>query len=256
MKKNVMMRVASAMLVLTLLTTCIISGTFAKYTTKGEFQDSARVAKWGVTINIDGDSTFANTYAKDDTTATTITNSVSSIQKVVAPGTANANGAAVTVSGTPEVAFRLSFALAATNDVFLKKGVASTDYTALKKPTSDGSTSYGYTDTFTLAEEYHPIVFTLKKVVGTDETTVATGTLAQVATALETHTEDIAAGTATNVAYKLTWEWAFDGNDKADTLLGNLIASTATGVDAANYSTDVVYTLTVTLNQYGTDASA
>ena len=248
MKKNVMMRVASAMLVLTLLTTCIISGTFAKYTTKGEFQDSARVAKWGVTININGDSTFANTYAATDEN-TTITNSVFANTKVVAPGTANANGAAVTVSGTPEVAFRLSFALAATNDVFLKDRVAYPNYTALKKTTSDGSTSYGYTDTFTLAEEYRPIVFTLNKVVGVEVTTVATGTLAQVADALANHTEDIAAGTVTNVAYKLTWEWAFDGNDKADTLLGNLIAGTETGVDPDNYSTAVGYTLTVTATQ-------
>ena len=47
MKKNTMMRVASALMIAVLLTTCAISGTFAKYTTKYSVDDSARVAYWG-----------------------------------------------------------------------------------------------------------------------------------------------------------------------------------------------------------------
>lgn len=47
MKKNKAMRLASALMVLTLLTTCVISSTFAKYTTSANGEDSARVAKWG-----------------------------------------------------------------------------------------------------------------------------------------------------------------------------------------------------------------
>ena len=47
MKKNVMMRVASALLVAVLMTTCAISGTFAKYTTTNSGSDDARVARWG-----------------------------------------------------------------------------------------------------------------------------------------------------------------------------------------------------------------
>lgn len=47
MKKNRMMRLASTLLVLTLLTTCAISGTFAKYTTQATASDTARVAYWG-----------------------------------------------------------------------------------------------------------------------------------------------------------------------------------------------------------------
>jgi len=41
------MRLASVLLVLTLLSTSVISGTFAKYTTSDSSEDSARVAKWG-----------------------------------------------------------------------------------------------------------------------------------------------------------------------------------------------------------------
>ena len=47
MKKNNVMRIASALLVAVLLTTCAISGTFAKYTTTVSGNTSARVAKWG-----------------------------------------------------------------------------------------------------------------------------------------------------------------------------------------------------------------
>ena len=47
MKKNRMMRAASALLVAVLMTTCTISGTFAKYTTSATGSDAARVANWG-----------------------------------------------------------------------------------------------------------------------------------------------------------------------------------------------------------------
>lgn len=50
MKKNKMMRVASALLVAVLLTTCAISGTFAKYVSQANGFDTARVAKWEITL--------------------------------------------------------------------------------------------------------------------------------------------------------------------------------------------------------------
>ena len=49
MKKNRMMRLASVLLVCVLLTTSVISGTFAKYVTSVESTDEARVANWGFT---------------------------------------------------------------------------------------------------------------------------------------------------------------------------------------------------------------
>lgn len=52
MKKNKMMRMASALLVATLLSTSIIAGTFAKYTTNVEGSDSAVVAKWSVKATV------------------------------------------------------------------------------------------------------------------------------------------------------------------------------------------------------------
>jgi len=97
MKKNMMMRVASALLVAVLLSTCAISGTFAKYTTSDSDFESARVAKWGVTITLEVDNTaFNTTYANDgeqekDSSANVIANTVASknaTDTVLAPGTA------------------------------------------------------------------------------------------------------------------------------------------------------------------------
>ena len=50
MKKNKMMRIASVLLVAVLLSTCVISGTFAKYTSSATSTDTATVAKWDITV--------------------------------------------------------------------------------------------------------------------------------------------------------------------------------------------------------------
>lgn len=46
-KKNTFMRLAMALVLLVLVTTSAVGGTFAKYTSSVNSQDSARVAKWG-----------------------------------------------------------------------------------------------------------------------------------------------------------------------------------------------------------------
>ena len=82
MKKNTFMRVASALLVAVLLTTCAIAGTFAKYTTSVTGTDQARVAYWGfksenasITIN----DLFKTSYDQH----------VNAPVDVIAPGTTN-----------------------------------------------------------------------------------------------------------------------------------------------------------------------
>ena len=104
MKKNTFMRVASALLVAVLLTTCAIAGTFAKYTTSVTGEDQARVAYWGfkssdASITLDG--LFVNAY-----------DAVSAPVDVIAPGTSGsanfqfqfADDASV---AAPEVAYTL-----------------------------------------------------------------------------------------------------------------------------------------------------
>lgn len=108
MKKNKMMRLASSLLVAVLLTSSVISGTFAKYVTSETGTDTARVAKFGVKITANGE-TFAKEYATHDTNyAGTIVKSVVSTDKVVAPGTSGAM-ASMTLSGNPEVAIKVSY---------------------------------------------------------------------------------------------------------------------------------------------------
>lgn len=50
MRKNRMMRLASVLLICVLLTTSVISGTFAKYTSTASGSDTARVAKWSIDV--------------------------------------------------------------------------------------------------------------------------------------------------------------------------------------------------------------
>ena len=112
MKKNVMMRVASVLLIAVLMSTCVISGTFAKYTTSETGSDSARVAKWGVTIDVTVDGAFATEYeatvTKNDESGSAIANTVVNVtddgKNLVAPGTSGDLLENATISGTPEVA--------------------------------------------------------------------------------------------------------------------------------------------------------
>lgn len=105
MRKNKMMRAASGLLVAVLLSTCAISGTFAKYTTSANGTDSARVAKWGFTggSTITISDLFKNTY---DTT-------VKSSTDVIAPGTTGSAKFGFTYGGdgsvtAPEVAYKFN----------------------------------------------------------------------------------------------------------------------------------------------------
>lgn len=113
MKKNKMMRLASVLLVAVILTTCAISGTFAKYVTSGSGSDSARVAKWGVTVAATSFNMFKDKYETDDNSATftgdysVISDGTGSITDVLAPGTSG-SFADIAIKGTPEVAVDVS----------------------------------------------------------------------------------------------------------------------------------------------------
>ena len=100
MKKNTMMRVASALLVAVLLTTCAISGTFAKYVTSASSHDSARVAHWG----------FKETsFTIDDLFEKAYTN-VGASADVIAPGTEGESTFSFQPmnSTAPEVAYKIT----------------------------------------------------------------------------------------------------------------------------------------------------
>jgi hypothetical protein len=106
------MRAASALLVAVLLTTCAISGTFAKYTSSQTANDSARVAYWG----FDNDAAiefelFKNVY--DGATPGTTTVEGKNGEKVIAPGTSNSiafsfDYAASGGAAAPEVDYKIT----------------------------------------------------------------------------------------------------------------------------------------------------
>ena len=108
MKKNKALRLASVLMMACLLTTCVISGTFAKYVTSKEGSDTAYVAKWGVTITPNAE--FASEYATDDASVVgTIANSVIKTDgNVVAPGT-EGEMMSIDLAGTPEVAVAVTY---------------------------------------------------------------------------------------------------------------------------------------------------
>ena len=208
MKKNRMMRLASILLVCVLLTTSVISGTFAKYVTEGTTMDSARVAKWGVTITANG-STFAEKYddvAGDNGAQVVAANGT---DKVVAPGT-EGELVEMVLAGTPEVAFSVDYeATLVLNYWTVKNGV-----------------------------EYCPIVFTVNsETYGTVDTnaTHKSANVADLITAVEEAIENYSAeydanqnlATESDVATPdVSWKWEFEGNDdEKDTYLGDKAAA-------------------------------
>jgi hypothetical protein len=267
MKKNIMMRIASVLLIVTLASTCVISGTFAKYVTTSENSQSARVAKWGVTLEVNG-GLFGTNYNSVSTTtdnpnkiAVGSTNvSSTTTENVVAPGT-EGNTLSITTSGTSEVAYTLSVVTTATNqtpkEIFLSKG----DYGVMEKvtlTTNDSIKGYYYTTddgkTFTQAtadtkyesgtyykivnigsynetDKYYPLTW---KVTGVDNATTLTR-LDAIATAIAGKTQTVNAGTTGgDLGITLTWSWDFDDsgkgtNDVADTILGKMMAAKADG---------------------------
>lgn len=57
---KIMMMTVAILLSLVLITSSVVSGTLAKYTTSSSSSDSARVAKWGVTVEASYGKTFKN----------------------------------------------------------------------------------------------------------------------------------------------------------------------------------------------------
>jgi len=166
MKKNNVMRVFSLLLALTLISVCAISGTFAKYVTKAEGEDQARVAKWGVLLNVSGNN-FATEYQAHDESykeaGGKISVKASNEDQVVAPGTSSKDvegDFVATVKGTPEVAARYTIG-GTVKDVVLAAGNYK-DYTLAP-----------YNGTFTLDKAYAPIKWNMTITKGNTTINVA-----------------------------------------------------------------------------------
>lgn len=180
MKKIKTMRIASVLLIAVLLTTSIISGTFAKYVTTGEVADNARVAKFGVVVSGSGNlfaenyfavnsdlvqSGYSNHPATGDVSllpAATLTVESSNGDKLVAPGTKNDRGLTLDITGAPEVDVTVKFDLVINDEIFLAQTFGTTYPDLTKNAYINNNGEMTSDSTFALAYgTYYPIRFTL-----------------------------------------------------------------------------------------------
>lgn len=246
MKKNKTLRIASILLIAVLLTTSMISGTFAKYVTSGEVEDNARVAKFGVVLAAEG-SLFDTTYltavntpgnaedladghapTKDTDDKNGLSVESSNGDKLVAPGTQSAeDGLKLSITGKPEVDVKIKFDFKGLKDVFLKTG------------TYPDMTKAQYNSDFSVAASYWPIVYTVESdtdFIKDNEATLTannggltisedkksmSGNLTSIMKAFNglngTDGYFVDANTdlgATIGSLTITWKWAFEGPQK------------------------------------------
>ena len=192
MKKNVMMRIASILLVCVLITTCGISGTFAKYVTAGQAAtDSARVAKWGVVITAVTENAN-NLFTVGDGVK------VTDDAVVVAPGTSGTLSN-INVTGTPEVSVKVSYT--ATVDLGDNwKDDADKFYCPLI--VTVGTTAYCGLS-YASVEDFEAAIATA--IAGVSNTYDAETILANVV----------------NDDLVVSWEWLFNGNETEHTALSH-----------------------------------
>ena len=145
--KSKKLKIVAGIMVLTMLTTCMMSGTLAKYTTGDSASDSARIAKWGVQVEANG-YLFGNSYGSDNQVVAAQTFNTLAVSETarardnwVAPGTKNDNGFSFSITGEPEVSGNVIATISYEN-IYLSNG----KYGFLKRETEvtrDNFSEYG-----------------------------------------------------------------------------------------------------------------
>lgn len=212
MKKNKMMRLASFLLVAVLLSTCAISGTFAKYVSTKNSTDTARVAKWSFTVgaadiattdfDFDLFKTIADTNGGAYTDDAEVKNTGTDGKTLIAPGTWG------------------YFDLVLTN--------ASEVYAS-------------YAIDYTVTKSGIPVKFYVVTNPAAGTVTLPDGSVAWEDDLADVTATTLKYDTENTVTYRIYWKWDYttgDAGDTADTTLGN--AGTATlSVNAAITATQV-----------------
>lgn len=217
MKKNRMMRLASIVLVLVLMTSSIVGGTFAKYTTQTSVNDEARVAYWGF-----GKATATTFDLFDGAYDTTVNSDVN----VVAPGTAKETKFAFAYTNSdegptaPEVAY-----------TFVVDANITGNYDALDKNENFVWTLDG-TDYQTVAD----LLKAIEDLDGNnDQNCYEAGTLP---TGFEVGSE-----------HTIGWNWAFDDDSTTKDAYDNAQNVADTAMGNATDLADVSITITITATQ-------
>lgn len=240
-KKNRTWRAAALLLALTLVTSCFVGGTFAKYTTSAESNNTARVAKWGVTISA-GTDLFAKEYngtGENESTATVKLETTDTTgTKLVAPGT---EGTGLNIKSTattkPEVSYTMTIKLDTDSAKvptlkYTPTSGSETVYEPVKFSVYNGETLIkGNMNLAALEELFDGNKAFYKYDVSTNKYYVDSngdGTL-------DTNPSD----TAPDIIIK--WEWAFDVEDDNNTdidekaltdMLDTILGNKAAGVDS------------------------
>lgn len=229
-KKNVTLRAAAVLFALALITSCFVGGTFAKYVTNGTGSDTARVAKFGVTVTANG-TMFAEKYDAGEEAKTVASSRVGVADgdkdNVVAPGTSG-NMVSMTLTGTPEVDVHVNYKPEVTlsgnwtlaDGKFYCPLQITIGTATIGKATIDGL-KFDTKDALVAAivsEIVHNASNNKVYKAGTDLSTVGNNALA------------------------ISWAWPFetDGNDAKDTYLGDQAA----GGNAATIEISVTTTVT------------
>lgn len=194
MKKNKLFLLGLFVVFAAVLSLSLVSNTLAKYTTSDNGSDTARVAKWGVVVNLDSFDMFEANY--DNTVI-----SANGTDKVVAPGTTGTL-AGISITGAPEVKVEVKFE--ATLELTGWE-VSGAEYCPLEIKV--GSVTYKIGDNATDIEDL----------------------IDKVEAAIEGYTAEYDANVnlATFAeAPQVSWTWKLEGNDDVkDTALGDQAAN-------------------------------
>lgn len=190
---------------------CFGGYTLSKYVTSGSKTGTAQVAKWGYTVELDGNNLFGKNYKFDGVVSKTtadsdgLTVNASGDHSVIAPGTTGS--LTFKIKGKAEVRALIAMGITPEADIILK----------MKKASGEEI-------------EYKPVKWTLKKNKVVVPTAESTSLEAVAHTFHSDPTLDVKAPgfELPETTYELIWAWAFDGTetfngvtaDELDTILG------------------------------------
>ena len=189
MKKNdnKLAKFTAIVLLITLVASMLVAGTYARYTTTASGTDKARVAHWKINATNNVSNLFADSYSN--------VAAGNSDLSIIAPGTSGSFD--FNIGGSVETAYTLKVTTTGSKD---EVNGAVSGYNPIKysfKKSGDTQTS----ENLTFAQLLEKI-----EEIGDGQTVKQPETL-----------EDS--------TYTIGWKWAFDGDDAKDTELGNLVTS-------------------------------
>lgn len=193
MKKNIAMRVASLVLMCTIVTSCFVSSTFAKYTSSASGSDTVTVAKWAFKVG-DDDITKTNTVSFDLFStitevgggAETDVNKDSDGNLMLAPGTQG--GFSFTLENTSDVTaeYAITFNVEGGDDIPFEYSTDGTNWVTTLANVSTTKVAIGGTATPKVYWRWpYDKTQALSGYTGTDAGDTAIGIAAQTAATVE-----------------------------------------------------------------------